>query len=252
MQAKGEVKRLPLARASKGGNIADASAIRGLFGVVTIPEVVAYFREQFARQVQLLDVKEGEKYHEVISAIDDFVNIVNAQSEMGSGYWSGAERDAVVSRFRNYQEALGREALEQLTTKLAGQVLNFDFAISADSQLQQLATHQDGTELDTNAEAQVNAIFSDWLTSNRMLCQDGVIYHCLENGEPERDKAGQMKKVDQSQYQAMFKGESKDANGRAIQGFAAFVAEKTNSKLTMKVNDLTETYFPSQQQTSAT
>ncbi len=243
---------LTLAKAANTAlKMPDAKALEKLFSVATNHEVAVYFHDRLAAQVTSCGLSVDFK--DVMTEVKKFAEIVKAQTETGSEFWSGQVRDAAVSSFRNFQINLSVAATEALQSKFADKPIQFDFAMDNNSALLQGFSTADGSPLDEEAAAQMNAIYSDWLTERGMICEDGFIYESSEDGNKKKIEEGKNKgkdkKVDPEDYKKAFMGERTD-NNNTSQGFAAFVKQK--SKLEVKVNDVSATVFANAQASQST
>jgi len=217
---------LPLARSgTKELTMADATAMGRLFSIATTVEAADYFQAQFKDKIQRMGLTD--KFTKVMEEIDRFVSLVHDSSSNSSQFssdqfWSGQEEDAARSIFKNFQKKLSDAAVAELVGSMAGQVINFDFDINKDAMLLQ-GSSIDGVSVDEKTTAQINNIFSDWLTQNGMICNDGIIYEYSDR---------EQKPVDSKKYRELFLGKVSN-----VKGFADFVKEKTQSKIAVNVTD---------------
>lgn len=227
---------LPLARAGKGDlTMADASAVGKLFAIATTCEAADYFQEQFKNKVERMGLTD--KFKNVLEEVDRFVSLVHDSSSQSSKFWSGREEDAARSSFMNFQKNLSDAAVEALVKSMAGQAIDFDFDMDKNSMLLQ-GSSMNGVPLDEPTTAQINNVFSDWLTQNDMICKDGVIYE-YRGDEPKQDD--ELKRVDPNKYRDLFMGRVP-----GVKGFEEFVKEKTQSKLYVHVTDRSRDELPEQ------
>lgn len=225
---------LPLARSGKSDlTMADASAVGKLFTIATTVEAADYFQKQFKDRVERMGLTD--KFTKVLEEVDRFVSLVHDSSSNSSQFWSGREEDAARSNFMNFQKNLSEAAVAALVSSMAGQVINFDFDINKDAMLLQ-GSSIDGVSLDEPTTAQINNIFSDWLTQNGMICKDGIIY---EYSDQMQDS--ELKRIDSKKYRDLFVGKVS-----GVKGFAEFVKEKTQSKIAVNVTDRSQDQMPEQ------
>jgi len=220
MQSRSEgKKRLPLAKASSGTlSLADAAAVGKLFKISTTVEAANYFQQQFKQQVVGMGLTKD--FEKVLDEIDRFVSIIH---DSASNYCFGDEAKSAFMTYQNKLSDAAAKALGESETK----IINFDFKINSTSDLVQGFVADNGDSLDEFAEKQLNNIYSDWLTKNKMVCNDGVIYEGKDDngvfkGDVETDTDGSNRRVDPVKYRDLFMGRIEDKKG-----FAAFVKEKT-------------------------
>lgn len=195
---------------------ADAEAIGRTFAIATTPEAAEYFHERFLATIE--QVKGGmAQYKEVLDEIHNFAEIIRLQS-LGdtSRLWEGNIETAVTTKYRAYQESRANLAVKALAIALPDdQVISFDFAINKEAQLLQGFSIEGKALIPEQAE-DMNLVFSDWLTMNQMVCENGVIYQADETGTILKTPAGDRLIVD-----------SEDYVNRFLDGFELFCADKS-------------------------
>lgn len=219
---------LPIVKA-KGGKLSampDGEAVRKMFSVVTSPEVARYMKDRFAKLAE--ERRLTEKYQGVFEQMDAYIDLLEKQTISSTMTWKGQFQDA--SKFRIFHENMSQAAFDTLTEGMAESEtseLNFAYAMSGNSELLQGFSDAQGNPLDTEMNEKLDDIYSNWLTSNSMLCRDGVIYYCDEDGdiitENNKDKA-----VPSEAYSNLFENAEK--------GFSKFVSERTRGKININVS----------------
>lgn len=218
-----EKVRLPLVKARNGTlSMPDAAAIGKAFSVATTLESAEYLYKRFSEAATNAGVID--KFQGVLDEIAKYVDLVRAQEPKGSEYWSGDLKETLLTKFRIFQDSLSQEAASSLLEKVEKgqiQIIDFDFAINDNSELLQ-GYSINGDPIDDEMTEKLNIIYSDWLTKNKMICQDGVIYQSDENGEMLKQN-GKSILATPAQYKELFMNKT--------DGFSAFVKNKTDRKL---------------------
>ena len=219
-----------LAKASTGSiKMPDAAAIGKAFSVATSLEAANYLCGRFAKAAATANVTK--EYQGVLDEMKNYVELIHAQTPAGSKYWTGDQKAAILSKFRTFQASLAKAAADSLVASIPeGKKIDFIYDMNDKSELLQ-GYLIDGEPIPDDEEGsavkeQINNVYSDWLTQNQMICRDGIIFQCDDNGEI-KEKDGQPLKVSSSNYKKLFENEKN--------GFSNFVKEKTDGKLVINV-----------------
>lgn len=237
-----ERKSLPLAKASAGGlNMPDASAIEKLFSVSTTLEVAEYFRDRLSAQAKSCGL--NEQFQDVMTEVDKFVGVMQAQTLTSSNYWSGDHRDAAVSVYRVFHQNLSKDALKALEREFPDTTIHFDFAMNDVSELVQGFSTADGNPLAEEETAQMNQVYSAWLVEHGKICEDGVIYNSAGDGTIKTDQKGEKERVKREEYIDLIMDPK--------EGIAESVLENTESLKLIVTNRSDELYPDMEQSTSS-
>jgi hypothetical protein len=228
----------------------DQRAIEAVCEVATTSEAATDLVKKMNSRIARLPTAERERSELVRVEIGKYAELVRAQSTNRSAYWTGKPSDAPVNSLIQYQKTLSAEAFKKLSETVAGEPIEFNFAINPKtSELLQGFSYEDGRAMDDEATEQINHIYQDWLLSNKYFCEDGVIYVSEEDGSDKVDpKTGERVRVEADEYQKLFLGEESNSVRQRHQGFSSFVKQTTKGAVEVKVNDLSAIQFPAEVQ----
>jgi hypothetical protein len=228
-----------LAKATAGSiKMPDAAAIGKAFSVATTLEAANYLCERFEKAAAAANVTK--EYQAVLDEMKKYDTLIYDQTPVGSKYWSGDQKAAILSKFRTFQASLAKAAADSLVESIPeGKEIDFIYDMNDKSELLQgylidgQPIQKDENDEEGKAKTeQINNIYSDWLTENRMICSDGVIYKCDGNGEIIEEN-GQPLKVSPTEYKELFEGKTAKTDEKL--GFSKFVTQKTGGKLVINV-----------------
>lgn len=217
---------------------ADADAIGRAMKVATTQESTQYLGERFAAIINKTPAL-SVKYNDVLGEIKNYAEVVRLQSQSDTDpLWAGNKEAAVLTKYRAYQECRATEAFKSLMDSIPkGKAIDFDFAMNSTAALLQ-GFSIDGQPLLASQSDNLNMVFSDWLTMNLMICDNGIIYQSDEAGTIKQSSSGEYLKIDSTDYCQRFT--SKDEGG-----FEFFCAKKskrlTGEELLVRV---TQRAFP--------
>ena len=186
---------------------ASAKAIGDAVKLASTEPAIDYLHERFAALISK-NVAMTSKYKDVLAEIANYATVIRLQSQVDTDpLWRGDTKAAVLTKFRTYQESRAKEAFKFLAGALPeGAVIDFDFAMNHAAELLQ-AFSMEGSPLLPKLADNLNLVFSDWLTSNHNICDNGVVYQSDETGTIKKNEAGEALIVDSEEYIARFTSE---------------------------------------------
>lgn len=219
---------------SKNENLPDPASVGRIIETASTLEGSIYAQEQYSKKVAA-----AGRTKDLQPVLDEFDKNVAIKKASVQSYCFG---DPPESKDKTYEKNLAGAAVKALE-EIAITKIDFDFAINDTSNLVQ-ASSVDRKPLDPAVTEQINHIYSYWLSSNQMICKDGVIYE-NSTGKNDINKDDTLKRVDPSKYVNIFMDKEK--------GFATFVKKETtikdkpNATIEVNVTDRSSELAASQQ-----
>jgi hypothetical protein len=217
-------KDAPLRSTATNLRMPDTGAMQRLFELSRqTPESAEYLSDQFADRVRKLPTAQQTKYAEVMQHINNFRDIVVQENSDLSEFWSGVERDAVVSKSQQYFDTMSASALSALSNKNS-QSMEMQFTVNDEGAVMQGMLVGGEPCEDEDTIEQINTVYSNWLIQNDMTCEEGVVFEQQKDDKSKRP-------VNPDDYARKFMDKEK--------GFSAFVYERAGG-LNLLVTDVSK------------
>jgi hypothetical protein len=213
----------PARKAALNLRMPDPGAVHRLFELSRLTlESADYLVAQFSERVQKLPAAQQVKYADVIECIQNFRDIVLNEHSDKTEFWSGKQLDAVISKSKQYFETISVAALDALSQR--EELIEMQFKVGDDGDVMQGLLMNGAPCDDEDMIDQINTVYSNWLISNGMRCEKGIVFTVAKDNQSS-------KPVDPEDYSKKFMDKKL--------GFSAFVQEKAQG-LKIKVTDVSE------------
>lgn len=186
---------LPLVRASEAGGASLPSAERLIqcMQLATTAEASTYLYQQATKIfAKMRDQAPVQQVIDNLKLQADTATLVEENKD--AGIWSGKPR---APDFAVLQSGLSSKAAAVITEMMGSRTTNvtFDYAVGAAAQFLR-GYSKDGLPLPDEVVAELDTLFSSWLSENNMISKGGVIYQADENGQIKKDAKGNPAVVD--------------------------------------------------------